>query len=87
MLRHMTKPLPVALSPARLQALAAEHGTPLWVYDAATIRARAASLKRFDVVRFAQKACSNIHILKLLREAGVKAVSYTHLTLPTKRIV
>lgn len=71
----MTKPLPPALTPARLTALAAEHGTPLWVYDAATIRARAASLKRFDVVRFAQKACSNIHILKLLREAGVKVDS------------
>lgn len=75
MLRTMTKPLPAALTPARLQALAAEHGTPLWVYDAATIRARAASLKRFDVVRFAQKACSNIHVLKLLREAGVKVDS------------
>jgi len=72
MLRPMIKPLPAALTPARLQALAAEHGTPLWVYDAATIRARAASLKPFDVVRFAQKACSNIHILKLLREAGIK---------------
>jgi len=71
----MTKPLPTALNPARLQALAAEHGTPLWVYDAATIRERAASLQRFDVVRFAQKACSNIHILKLLREAGVKVDS------------
>lgn len=75
MLRTMTKPLPAALNPARLQALAAEHGTPLWVYDAATIRERAASLQRFDVVRFAQKACSNIHILKLLREAGVKVDS------------
>lgn len=75
MLRAMTKPLPTALTPTRLQALAAEHGTPLWVYDAATIRARAASLKRFDVVRFAQKACSNIHVLKLLREAGVKVDS------------
>jgi diaminopimelate decarboxylase len=75
MLRTMTKPLPVALTPARLTALAAEHGTPLWVYDAATIRERAASLKRFDVVRFAQKACSNIHILKLLRAEGVKVDS------------
>ncbi|MDR7268546.1 diaminopimelate decarboxylase [Pelomonas saccharophila] len=75
MLRTMTKPLPTALNPARLQALAAEHGTPLWVYDAATIRERVASLQRFDVVRFAQKACSNIHILKLLREAGVKVDS------------
>ncbi|KQW52090.1 MULTISPECIES: diaminopimelate decarboxylase [unclassified Roseateles] len=68
----MTKPLPAALNPARLSTLAAEHGTPLWVYDAATIRERAASLRPFDVIRFAQKACSNIHILKLLREAGVK---------------
>ena len=75
MLAAMTKPLPTPFTPARLQALAAEHGTPLWVYDAATIRARAASLKRFDVVRFAQKACSNIHVLKLLREAGVKVDS------------
>lgn len=72
MLQAMTQHLPAALTPARLQQLAAEHGTPLWVYDAATIRARAASLQRFDVVRFAQKACSNTHILRLLREAGVK---------------
>jgi len=75
MLRAMTKPLPTALTPARLQALAAAYGTPLWVYDAATIRERAVSLQRFDVVRFAQKACSNIHILKLLRETGVKVDS------------
>ncbi|RZI94158.1 MAG: diaminopimelate decarboxylase, partial [Rubrivivax sp.] len=71
----MTKPLPPALNSVRLSALAVEHGTPLWVYDAATIRERVASLQRFDVVRFAQKACSNIHILKLLREAGVKVDS------------
>lgn len=75
MLRGMTKPLPAALTSALLHALAHEHGTPLWVYDAATIRARAASLRRFDVVRFAQKACSNIHVLKLLREVGVKVDS------------
>ncbi|CAM3819129.1 diaminopimelate decarboxylase [Roseateles saccharophilus] len=75
MLRAMTKPLPSAFTPSRLQALAAEHGTPLWVYDAATIRERAASLQRFDVVRFAQKACSNVHILKLLRAEGVKVDS------------
>lgn len=60
-----------------LAHLAAEYGTPLWVYDAATIRARIAQLAQFDTVRFAQKACSNIHLLKLMREAGahVDAVS------------
>jgi diaminopimelate decarboxylase len=70
--------MPQALTPARerqLQALAAQHGTPLWVYDAAVIRERAASLKGFDTVRFAQKACSNTHILKLMREQGVKVDS------------
>ena len=59
-------------SPAQLWALADEFGTPLWVYDAATIRARIAQLKAFDTIRFAQKACSNIHILKLMRGQGVK---------------
>ncbi len=59
-------------APAQLWNLADEFGTPLWVYDAATIRERIAQLKAFDTVRFAQKACSNIHILKLMREQGVK---------------
>jgi diaminopimelate decarboxylase len=59
-------------SPAQLWALADQYGTPLWVYDAATIRARIAQLQAFDTIRFAQKACSNIHILKLMREQGVK---------------
>ncbi|WP_430765520.1 diaminopimelate decarboxylase [Roseateles paludis] len=66
------KPLPTAFTPERLARIAAEHGTPVWVYDAATIRAQAASLRAFDVVRFAQKACSNTHVLRLLREQGVK---------------
>ena len=54
-----------------LAQLAQQHGTPLWVYDAATIRARVAQLAQFDTVRFAQKANSNIHLLTLMREAGV----------------
>ena len=52
---------------APLTELAAQHGTPLWVYDAAVIRERIAQLRRFDVIRYAQKANSNIHILKLMR--------------------
>ena len=54
-----------------LAQLAQQHGTPLWVYDAATIRARIAQLAQFDTVRFAQKANSNIHLLTLMREEGV----------------
>ena len=63
---------PVNLNPARLTSLAAQFGTPLWAYDAATIRERIAALRAFDTIRFAQKACSNTHILRLIREQGVK---------------
>jgi len=63
----MQKPL----DHARLRTLAAEFGTPLWLYDAAIIRERIAALKAFDHIRFAQKACSNIHILRLMRAQGV----------------
>ena len=58
-------------SDALLRALATEHGTPLWVYDAATIRQRIADLKAFDTIRYAQKANSNTHLLRLMREQGV----------------
>ncbi len=57
--------------PSLLADLAHQHGTPLWVYDAATIRARVAALQQFDTVRFAQKANSNTHLLRLLRAQGV----------------
>ena len=58
--------------PSRLLAdLAERHATPLWVYDAATIRQRISELRRFDSIRFAQKACSNVHVLRLMRREGV----------------
>ncbi|BDH44735.1 diaminopimelate decarboxylase [Salmonella enterica subsp. enterica serovar Choleraesuis] len=59
-------------TPARLQALIARYDGPVWAYDADTIRRQIAKLSDFDVIRFAQKACSNIHILRLMREQGVK---------------
>ncbi|PQO46419.1 diaminopimelate decarboxylase [Blastopirellula marina] len=52
-------------------SLAAEFGTPTYVYDAAKIVERINDLASFDVVRYAQKACSNLAILKLVREQGV----------------
>lgn len=66
-----------ALDAALVAELAREHGTPYYLYDAAAIRERLDSLAAFDVVRYAQKACSNVHILRLLREWGacVDAVS------------
>ncbi|MDA0255493.1 MAG: diaminopimelate decarboxylase [Planctomycetota bacterium] len=51
--------------------LVREHGTPLYVYDAETIRRRCRDLAAWDTVRFAQKACSNLAVLDLVRRAGV----------------
>lgn len=64
-----------ALNRDTLFSLAQHYSGPVWAYDADIIRARIAQLQQFDVVRFAQKACSNIHILRLMREAGVKVDS------------
>jgi diaminopimelate decarboxylase len=58
-------------APSRLAALAGQFSAPLWVYDAQVIRERIAQLKQFDVIRYAQKANSNTHILRLMREQGV----------------
>ncbi|WP_061707312.1 diaminopimelate decarboxylase [Pseudenterobacter timonensis] len=63
------------LNATNLLRLPAEFGCPVWVYDAQIVRDRIAALHQFDVVRFAQKACSNIHILRLMREQGVKVDS------------
>ena len=65
-------PAPATFTAERLQGLAEDHGTPLWIYDAETIRSRVERLRRFDTVRFAQKACSNTHVLRLLRGLGVQ---------------
>ncbi|UZJ61768.1 diaminopimelate decarboxylase [Pseudomonas sp. KU26590] len=66
-----------SFSDSLLSKLAAQYGTPLWVYDGQMIQERIKQLAAFDTVRFAQKACSNLHILKLIRDAGalVDAVS------------
>ncbi len=58
-------------TPTTLAGLAQQFGTPLWVYDGATIERQVQSLRAFDVVRFAQKANSNTHILRLLKALGV----------------
>lgn len=63
----MQKPL----DRSRLVRIYRQYGSPLWIYDAAMIRERIAALRSFDVIRFAQKACSNTHILRLMRDEGV----------------
>jgi diaminopimelate decarboxylase len=51
--------------------LAHRFGTPTYVYDAAKILERASDLRAFNVVRYAQKACSNLAVLDLVRRHGV----------------
>ncbi|HGM5493024.1 TPA: diaminopimelate decarboxylase [Serratia fonticola] len=64
-----------ALNATNLLALPQRFGCPVWAYDADIISQRIGQLQHFDVIRFAQKACSNIHILRLMREQGVKVDS------------
>ena len=51
--------------------LARHYGTPLYAYDAEMIRRRCRDLAAWDTVRFAQKACSNLAVLDLVRREGV----------------
>jgi diaminopimelate decarboxylase len=71
-------PSPIPFSTLRIQIagvpvteLALQFGTPAYVYDAAKIVERINDLRAFDVIRFAQKACSNLAILDLMRRHGV----------------
>jgi diaminopimelate decarboxylase len=63
-LRHEIAGVPVGTLAERFQ-------TPCYVYDAAPILARIADLRSFDVIRYAQKACSNVALLDLIRRQGV----------------
>lgn len=64
-----------ALTAQNLMALPERFGCPVWAYDGEIITQKINQLRHFDVIRFAQKACSNIHILRLMREQGVKVDS------------
>src|SRR5262245_15775870 len=63
-------PVLTEIADQSIPALARQFETPLYVYDAAKITERLADLAAFDVIRFAQKACSNLAILDLVRRNG-----------------
>jgi len=67
----MSSPYCTEIAGIHVADLAHLFGTPTFVYDAAMIRRRVADLAAFDVVRYAQKACSNLSILDLIRREGV----------------
>ena len=51
--------------------LADQFKTPAYFYDRSVIDRRIEDLRQFDVIRFAQKACSNLAILDRVRKQGV----------------
>lgn len=51
--------------------IARQFGTPTYVYDEAKIVERINDLKQFDVIRYAQKANSNLAILDICKRNGV----------------
>ncbi|WP_343183934.1 diaminopimelate decarboxylase [Buchnera aphidicola (Ceratovacuna keduensis)] len=55
-----------------------KYKEPFWIYEEKTILKQIKKLKKFDVIRYAQKSCSNINILKIMKENNLKidAVSY-----------
>src|SRR3954469_12308066 len=66
----MTTGLLTEIAGQAVPALARQFGTPVYVYDAEKIVERIADLAAFDDVRFAQKSCSNLGILDLIRRQG-----------------
>ena len=69
--RPGTLTAPDGMDGATIAAVAERYGTPVWIYDAGRIRTQIDLLRQFDTIRFAQKASSNIHILRLMRKEAV----------------
>jgi len=54
-------------------ALAVEQfGSPLWLYDWGVIEKRIWDLRFFGIIRYAQKAASNINLLSKMRSLGIE---------------
>ena len=64
------------LLPAPARQIAADHGTPCYVYDQATLEAQADAMLAFPnayglTVRFAMKACPNAAVLRVFANKGL----------------
>ncbi|KAG5681308.1 hypothetical protein PVAND_010757 [Polypedilum vanderplanki] len=65
-------PRSTKFSAEKLIELAEIYNSPFWAYDGDIIKTKVDQLKNFDVIRYAQKACSNINILRLMKSLGTK---------------
>ncbi len=75
---HPVKTLPAWASEEQLADIARQFGTPVYVYDLASIQARVGAFRGFDEVRFAVKANPNLAVLSSLRQAGVSSDSVSN---------
>lgn len=71
--KQLFSPYRTTICEHSIQELAEKHQTPCYVYDAALIKQQIDKLRQFDVIRYAQKANSNIAILDFVRRHGVVA--------------
>ena len=69
--KQLFSPLRDSIAGVSIQELAEQFATPCYVYDASVMRGQIDQLRQFDVIRYAQKANSNIAILDLMRREGV----------------
>lgn len=60
------------LNTKTIKNLIKKYQPPFWVYDSEIIYKQIKLLNMFDIIRFAQKSCSNINILRLMKNKNVK---------------
>ncbi|WP_343188109.1 diaminopimelate decarboxylase [Buchnera aphidicola (Ceratoglyphina bambusae)] len=56
----------------KIHKIIKKNNTPFWLYKKSVILKQIKKLKKFDVIRFAQKSCSNINILKIIKKKKLK---------------
>jgi diaminopimelate decarboxylase len=49
-----------------------QYGSPLWLYDFSVIEKHIWDLRSFGIIRYAQKAASNVNILSRMRGLGIE---------------
>ncbi|CAL4322896.1 diaminopimelate decarboxylase [Buchnera aphidicola] len=69
---NQPKKIQTSFNNRQILSLVKQYGSPIWVYNAKTINQKINTLRKFDIIRFAQKSCSNIHILRLLNKLNVQ---------------
>ena len=62
----------VSFDDKEIVSVVEQYGSPLWLYDLGVIEKHIWDLRSFGIIRYAQKASSNINILSRMRDLGVE---------------